>query len=111
MLVASWRLFRVLVHVLLALAKSYTVWEGLSRSQREAANRAWSGQLLRILGLHLRVEGQPRPGAKLVVSNHVSWLDVPVLGSQAEMGFLSKAEVRRWPLVARWSSSPPNSRR
>ncbi len=100
-LVASWRLFRVLLHVLLALAKSYTVWEGLSRSQRDAANRAWSGQLLRILGLHLRVEGQPRPGAKLVVSNHVSWLDIVAINAVVPSRFVSKAEVAHWPLIGR----------
>jgi 1-acyl-sn-glycerol-3-phosphate acyltransferase len=33
------------------------------------------------------------------VANHVSWLDIPVLGAQGEIAFLSKAEVRDWPLV------------
>jgi 1-acyl-sn-glycerol-3-phosphate acyltransferase len=34
-----------------------------------------------------------------VVSNHVSWLDIPVLGATLPVCFLSKAEVRRWPLL------------
>jgi 1-acyl-sn-glycerol-3-phosphate acyltransferase len=99
--VGAWRLFRVLLHVLLALAKSYTVWEGLSREQRDAANRAWSGQLLRILGLELVVQGQARPGAKLVVSNHVSWLDIVAINAVVPSRFVSKAEVAHWPLIGR----------
>jgi len=39
----------------------------------------------------------------LLVANHISWLDIPVLGAQAQLGFLSKAEVRRWPLFG-WMS-------
>ena len=100
-LVASWRLFRVLLHVLLALAKSYTVWEGLSREQRDAANRVWSGRLLHLLGLRLVVRGQARPGAKLVVSNHVSWLDIVAINAVVPSRFVSKAEVAHWPLIGR----------
>ncbi len=38
------------------------------------------------------------PGC-LLVANHISWLDVPVLGAQGHLGFLSKSEVRDWPLA------------
>ncbi len=52
-----------------------------------------------ILGLRVRVRG-PRPDrAALWCSNHVSWLDVVALGAIADLGFVSKAEVRAWPLV------------
>ncbi|MCY1526948.1 1-acylglycerol-3-phosphate O-acyltransferase [compost metagenome] len=37
----------------------------------------------------------------LWVSNHVSWTDIPLLGALAPLSFLSKAEVRSWP-VAGW---------
>ncbi|MEA3273872.1 MAG: lysophospholipid acyltransferase family protein [Pseudomonadota bacterium] len=33
------------------------------------------------------------------VANHVSWLDIPVIGAQARIGFLSKTEVKDWPLI------------
>lgn len=58
----------------------------------------WHGRLCRALGIRLRIEGQPQPGC-LLVGNHVSWLDIPVIGAQCELGFLSKAEVRDWPLI------------
>jgi 1-acyl-sn-glycerol-3-phosphate acyltransferase len=37
----------------------------------------------------------------LWVSNHVSWTDIPLLGALQPLSFLSKAEVRDWP-VAGW---------
>lgn len=35
----------------------------------------------------------------LLIANHISWLDIPILGAQGELGFLSKSEVRGWPLI------------
>lgn len=61
----------------------------------------WCRRLCRLLGLKIRVEGEalPAPGPMLVVANHISWLDVPVIASLLGVGFLSKSEVRRWPLI------------
>jgi 1-acyl-sn-glycerol-3-phosphate acyltransferase len=45
------------------------------------------------LGLEVRVHGRPAPGKRLIVANHVSWLDIPALGSIEPMTFLAKKEV------------------
>lgn len=37
--------------------------------------------------------------ATLYVMNHISWFDIPVLASQQPLHFLSKAEVKSWPLI------------
>lgn len=60
--------------------------------------RWWHGRICRSLDLQVRVQGAPAPAA-LLIANHVSWLDVPVLGALGEIGFLSKAEVRQWPAI------------
>lgn len=52
----------------------------------------------RIMGLKVRVVGTPaktRPA--LFVSNHVSYLDIPVLGSAVPVAFVAKTEVAQWP--------------
>ncbi|WP_200192528.1 1-acyl-sn-glycerol-3-phosphate acyltransferase [Halorhodospira abdelmalekii] len=67
------------------------------RRGRVAAAR-WSRALLRLLGVRWRVEGAPCRGA-LLVANHLSWLDIVVLKATVAGSFLSKAELRRWPLV------------
>ncbi len=40
------------------------------------------------------------PGT-LYVANHVSWIDIPVLGSLLDADFVSKSDVRSWPLIGR----------
>ena len=51
----------------------------------------------RILGIRLEVEGVKPKGAALLVSNHVSWADIPVLSGVLPVSFVAKVEVGRWP--------------
>lgn len=53
----------------------------------------------RILGIRVTVHGRPPPPgvSALIASNHVSWLDIPVIGSQASLSFVAKAEIAGWP--------------
>ncbi|MFJ5367618.1 lysophospholipid acyltransferase family protein [Bosea sp. CER48] len=53
------------------------------------------------LGVRRRVRGTPPPpgtGA-LIVANHVSWLDIGVIGAERELAFVAKSEVGEWPVV------------
>ena len=62
--------------------------------------KLWHRSILRALGIRVRVKGalyERRP--LLVVSNHVSWTDICVLGSRLDVTFISKAELSKWPLV------------
>lgn len=55
----------------------------------------------RLLGIRTEVEGAiARDRPVLVVANHVSWLDIPVLSSVAPLSFIAKREVGTWPGVA-----------
>lgn len=52
----------------------------------------------RVLGVRLEVSGSaPRSGPLLIVSNHVSWLDILVLSAVAPVSFVAKSEVNGWP--------------
>jgi 1-acyl-sn-glycerol-3-phosphate acyltransferase len=54
----------------------------------------------RIMKLRIAVEGHPPDrGPALLVSNHVSWLDVIALGAVVEAAFIAKTEVAGWPLI------------
>lgn len=59
----------------------------------------WYKQGCDIVGLKVIVNGEPAPGPVLMVANHVSWLDILLLASVANPRFLSKAEIRKWPLI------------
>jgi 1-acyl-sn-glycerol-3-phosphate acyltransferase len=60
----------------------------------------WSRMTLRALRVRVRTEGMP-PRRGLLVSNHLSYLDIVVLGSLEPMRFVAKADVRRWPVMGR----------
>lgn len=99
--IAIWRLLRVFVHILYGLTLVYTVWDAQDQLTRERRIRDWSMRLLNLLGLRVQCEGVPHVGAKLVVSNHISWLDIMVINSVMPSRFVSKAEVGQWPLIGR----------
>lgn len=61
--------------------------------------RWWMRRLARALGLRIRVRGQVPRETSLWCCNHVSWLDIVVLGTVGEFVFVSKSEVSEWPLV------------
>ncbi len=72
------------------------------RKDLAARNRymiAWAGKLMRILKVDVRVSGALPAGGTVLVANHVSWIDIHVLYSLLPVRFISKAEVRDWPLV------------
>jgi 1-acyl-sn-glycerol-3-phosphate acyltransferase len=67
--------------------------------------QAWALQMLRILGIRLLVRGTPPAhGPMLMVANHISWLDILVLHAARHCRFVSKAQVRRWPLIGTLST-------
>ena len=58
-------------------------------------------QVCRILGITLKVEGAVVHDAPaLLVCNHTSWLDIPVLSALAPVSFVAKLEVGGWPFVS-----------
>ena len=59
----------------------------------------WYKEGCDIVGLTVIVKGEPVSGPVLMVANHVSWLDILLLASVANPRFLSKAEIRKWPLI------------
>lgn len=96
-----WRLLRVLVHILYGLSLALVIG-AFWRPYRPLVQRAtghWLRGLLDILAVDMDVKGEPLPGTVFLVSNHVSWLDIPLIGVQRPVHFLSKAEVRDWPLI------------
>ena len=41
----------------------------------------------------------PAGAGTLYVSNHISWMDIPILGSALETEFIAKSDVKGWPLI------------
>ncbi|WP_428419902.1 lysophospholipid acyltransferase family protein [Methylibium sp.] len=99
---AAWRLLRVLLHVLHGVSIALTSFRALSRDERHRLVRWWAGKMLRVAGVGFEGEGQPWPGGALLVANHVSWLDIVAIHALCPQArFVSKADVKHWPLLHR----------
>lgn len=97
---AAWRIVRAIGHVLRGL---WIIRSEFGRLTPEACNllvREWSRQMLSILGVELVVQGTPPAhGPVLLVANHISWLDILVMDAARPARFVSKADVKEWPLL------------
>jgi len=97
---AIWKFLRGLWHVLMGMWTIYARFPQLSPEQREARVQAWALQFLALWGIHLKVLGQPVVnGPALIVANHISWLDILVMHAARHCRFVSKSDIRDWPLV------------
>ncbi|MEV1066821.1 lysophospholipid acyltransferase family protein [Streptomyces sp. NPDC050263] len=63
--------------------------------------RSWSRTVVRAAGVRVRVTGATAPTSTglLLVANHISWLDIPLLAGVRPARMLAKAEIRRWPVA------------
>lgn len=98
----SFRILRTAAHLVAGALTVLLVFPRLDRAHRAARVTRWAGHLLAILGVRVRVFGpapDPGLGGGLLVANHVSWLDIHLLHSLLPARFISKAEVRGWPLI------------
>jgi 1-acyl-sn-glycerol-3-phosphate acyltransferase len=97
---AAWRLSRATLHVLHGMGLVALRWPSLDTAGRHRCIAWWAGKLLRLMGVQLQAQGLFRPGASLLVANHVSWLDILALHAVCPQArFVSKADVRHWPLM------------
>ena len=93
-------LLRALAHALRGWLTIRLMFGRLSDAQRGLRVQIWARQMLAILGIELQLSGQPPAhGPVLLVANHISWLDILVMHAARHCRFVSKSEVRHWPLI------------
>ncbi|MFE5393927.1 lysophospholipid acyltransferase family protein [Streptomyces sp. NPDC056568] len=91
---------RLIVVAVLLLAGIAAVLTPLGRLVPAAVVRCWCRGIVRAAGVRVRVSGAAVPsGGLLLVANHVSWLDIPLLAALRPARMLAKSEIRRWPVA------------
>lgn len=92
---------RLVLHLLHGVWIIAVRFPRMSEAAKLEVNRAWSTKMLRLAGMRLVVHHDERriDRGALVVGNHVSWLDIYVVNAWRPTPFVSKAEVRHWPVV------------
>ncbi len=93
----------LVLHLLRGLVTCAVLFPWLGVESRQWHIRRWSRRLLRICGVTLEVQGlqpgQAMPHGAMVVSNHISWLDIYVINSWHPVRFVAKSEIRDWPVI------------
>ncbi len=59
----------------------------------------WCQVTLGIFGVELIRNGAPHDGGRITVANHVSWLDIIVIGASEPTRFVAKSEIQNWPIA------------
>ncbi len=99
---AVFRLARVGLHLLWGATTVGVAYPWIDAGCRRALKRRWSRQLLEVLDIKLGAGGTA-PSASLppglVVSNHISWLDIYVINTLVPAAFVAKDDVKGWPLI------------
>ena len=68
---------------------------------RNRVYRGWARAMGRLIGMRLRIEGTPPEGRFVLISNHLSYMDIMVLAAAADVAFVAKSELADWPAVGR----------
>jgi len=102
-------IFAVLVSATLLLAPFQ--WAAIRWLPRRSGvlPHVWHRMARRLMGLRVEVVGGV-PGQRplLIVANHISWVDMVVLGSLLPVSFIAKSDVRSWP-IAGWLAKMQNT--
>jgi 1-acyl-sn-glycerol-3-phosphate acyltransferase len=98
--VRVYRLLRLCLHMFSGCLQVGIVFPFLRPKRRFRIIRRWSRKLLRILRVRCTQHGHlPAGTPTLIVSNHVSWLDIWIINSVVGVRFVAKSDIRRWPVI------------
>jgi 1-acyl-sn-glycerol-3-phosphate acyltransferase len=99
-LLAAFNLLRGIGHLFHGMWTIATRFGKASHAQRAQHIADWSRGLLKLLNVSVKIQGQPQTsGPLLVVLNHISWLDILVMLAAQPVCFVSKSEVKHWPVI------------
>ncbi|WP_157597988.1 MULTISPECIES: 1-acyl-sn-glycerol-3-phosphate acyltransferase [unclassified Rhizobacter] len=96
---AAWRIVACLAHVLRGVLICAFIFPFLSPARRVARVGPWCAAMLRRLGIRVVVQGEVHAAPVMVVANHVSWIDILAINAACTARFVSKADIRQWPVI------------
>ena len=97
------RIVRLVVHIFRGLYLFHTRFPKYTKRQKVETVRRWARQLLGILHVRATCVDEPDewPTRCMLITNHVSWMDVFAILSVVPCVFVAKSEIRGWPVVGR----------
>jgi len=92
---------RLILHIVRGMVLAALVYPRVSVERQQGMIRDWSQRMLALCGIKLVVHqhGEVLPRGAMVVSNHISWIDIYVIDAWRPTPFVSKAEIAKWPVI------------
>lgn len=70
-----------------------------AKNKRDALKIHWLKRFSAIVNLSITKEGELPESGTLLVSNHISWLDIIVIGQYLPAYFVAKSDILNWPII------------
>lgn len=105
------RIVRIIIHTVYGGFLGVVIMPSATARQRNWIVSHWSRALLGILNIEVVREGKlPDHDAvnTMFVGNHISWIDIHALNSVRAVRFISKADVKKWPVFG-WLAKKCNT--
>lgn len=70
-----------------------------AKTKRDALKTRWLRRFSAIVNLHIIKEGELPERRAILVCNHISWLDIIVIGQYLPAYFVAKSDIASWPVI------------
>lgn len=96
-----WRFSLLIFHIFTGLILAIFFLRNANHPNTLAARLTlwWHRRVCKIFAVRVKTFGEINQTPSLFVINHISWFDIPALGSSVPVHFLSKDEVNSWPII------------
>ncbi len=98
------KLFYILCHMVWGLFSLRKLSAGADHRTLRRKIQLWHQKTIKLLEISSTLSGDIPIGPCLIVSNHLSWVDILLIGSFEDVRFVAKAEVAKWPVVGKLAS-------
>ncbi len=85
--------------ILLIFLLIETLFKGKSFDTGFRYSKIWGRGICKIVGIRIEVKGEIPQGNLILMPNHRSYSDIFVFISMVKSSFVSKAELRKWPMI------------
>lgn len=100
--VVIWRLSLIAYFLLNGVFQMLVLFPWCTREQKLARIQHWSQQILKVFNIQVNAHNVPslsQVKGSMLISNHVSWLDIFAINSVLPGQFIAKEDVRKWPII------------
>ena len=70
-----------------------------AKTKRDKLKTRWLRRFSAIVNLHISRNGELPEQGVILVSNHISWLDIIVIGQYLPAYFVAKSDILSWPVI------------